>query len=571
MAWYNTYRPQTFEDVTGQDLVKKILQNALAKNSVRHAYLFAGSKGVGKTTLARIFARSLNDVSTNPDASIDIIEMDAASNTGIDDIRNLIESAKITPLSGPYKIFIIDEVHMLSKSAMNALLKILEEPPLYLVFLLATTNPEKLLPTIHSRLTSLKLHNHTESQIIERLSYVSQKEGITIDTDALELVAKKSEGSQRDAINLLETLASYGLESYTSKDVGEILGLIDGDILRDIHAQVVSIYKGKDPDWGTVVSTLESQGTDPDTLLIQFSDYAVTKSFEGDTSLNSLIPHLIDLQSKRLALPSIIALLGILHSYIIPGSLSFSQESSSNPEPKPSKTPPKSAPKKAEPTSPKSTDPTPENTKKPESDVSTVPEVSNSEPMPSPSDSVASKQSLSRSFQALLSSKQCPPMLKMMAGDVAIEGVEGNEVTVSSSNGIFETQLKTKAMSNLIIDHFKDNLGITVTISVTSRASNTPITNTFVSPDSEPDSSLIEVDQPLPEPETLSSLQDSPPHKNETKAGDIFYSVYRELPPEIKDSKIPVITQEIPDPTKESSDDQTDEWEKHSEEMFEFE
>lgn len=234
MAWYNKYRPQTFREVVGQELVKQVLENSLKSGKIKHAYLFCGPKGTGKTTLARIFAHQVNSTTEIPESRIDIFEMDAASNTSIEDIRQLIDNAQKPPLVGKYKIYIIDEVHMLSKPAMNALLKILEEPPAYLIFLLCTTNPEKLIPTVLSRLTKLTLTNHSVENIVQRLKFIAEQESMDIDVEALELIAKRSNGGQRDAINLLETVYSYGLAKYTKQVVGQILGLVPEDLLEQV-------------------------------------------------------------------------------------------------------------------------------------------------------------------------------------------------------------------------------------------------------------------------------------------------------------------------------------------------
>ena len=225
-VWYNSYRPKNFNEVLGQELVVKVLQNAISTGRVKNGYLLSGSRGVGKTTLARIFANNLNDIENNPNCAIDIFEMDAASNTSVDDVRLLIENASTPPLIGKYKIFIIDEVHMLSKSAMNALLKILEEPPVYLLFIFATTNPEKILPTVMSRLIKLELMDHSEANLIKNLESISSKESMDIDKESLIMIAKKSKGGQRDAINYLQTLNEYGLEKYTSSDTASILGVM---------------------------------------------------------------------------------------------------------------------------------------------------------------------------------------------------------------------------------------------------------------------------------------------------------------------------------------------------------
>ena len=304
MAWYNTYRPQSFADVSGQQLVKSVLENAIKSNKIKHGYLLSGPKGTGKTTLARIFANQLNGIATNPEARLDIIELDAASNTGVDSIRQLIESAKTTPFAGKYKIYIIDEVHMLSKSAMNALLKILEEPPQYLVFLLATTNPEKLLPTVQSRLTKLTLTSHTEQDIVDRLSFIATTEGMSINIPSLKIIAKRANGGQRDAINLLETLYSYGLESYDLTQTTALLGLLPTDIL----IQICGVLASAD-NTGIVplIQKIEQLGIDGESFLAQALEFLLENSFLGDTRFDSLILPIAEILDLRLPINTVVS------------------------------------------------------------------------------------------------------------------------------------------------------------------------------------------------------------------------------------------------------------------------
>jgi DNA polymerase III subunit gamma/tau len=313
MAWYNIYRPTKFEDVSGQSIVKSVLQNALLHNKVKHGYLLSGPKGTGKTTLARIFANNLNDLEHNPQASMDIIELDAASNSGVDNIRNLIESAKTAPFAGAYKVYIIDEVHMLSKSAMNALLKILEEPPEYLVFLLATTNPEKLLPTVLSRLTKLTLTSHTLQDIVDRLTFITQKEKMIIDKPSLELIAKRAGGGQRDAINILETLYSYGLDTYTIADTSSLLGLLPIELLSEIATVFVR------QDFAAIkamITKVEKAGLDGESFLGQLLGFLLEQSFEVNGEFDILIIPVAEILDLKLPINTIPASFALIQAKI---------------------------------------------------------------------------------------------------------------------------------------------------------------------------------------------------------------------------------------------------------------
>jgi DNA polymerase III subunit gamma/tau len=310
-VWYNAYRPQQFDEVIGQELAVRVMKNAIDKKRVKNGYLLSGSRGVGKTTLARIFANSLNDVTNNPTASIDIYEMDAASNTSVDDVRLLIENASTPPLVGDYKIFIIDEVHMLSKSAMNALLKILEEPPVYLVFIFATTNPEKILPTVLSRLIKLDLQDHTIDNLIGNLEMIANKEDVKIDKESLELIAKKANGGQRDAINYLQTVSEYNLDKYTTADIASILGIMPNRILEAIIYAVKSKDVTKDYKKSLIANIGKLQIT-PVAMINQLLSKLLDDHFDGNTSNSDLIPALADYASLNLPVSNLVEVIAYL-------------------------------------------------------------------------------------------------------------------------------------------------------------------------------------------------------------------------------------------------------------------
>src|ERR1700761_7006082 len=234
------YRPQPFVDVVGQEHVTQTLSNAIAQKRIAHAYLFCGPRGTGKTTIARIFAKCLNctggpkiDFDDNDSRvqeitegrSLDVLEIDGASNNGVEQVRELRETCKYAPANSPYKIYIIDEVHMLSTAAFNALLKTLEEPPAHVKFMFATTEPEKILPTILSRCQRFDLRRIPSALIIKHLAHIAKLEKVQIEPAALEAIARGAEGGMRDAESTLDQLISFCGEKIEETDVLSMFGL----------------------------------------------------------------------------------------------------------------------------------------------------------------------------------------------------------------------------------------------------------------------------------------------------------------------------------------------------------
>ena len=253
-ALYRVYRPKTFGDVVGQEHIVKTLKNQIKNNNIGHAYLFSGTRGTGKTSTAKIFARAvncLNPINEEPcneceicidtlnDNIMDIVEIDAASNNSVDDIRELRESVKYTPSKAKYKVYIIDEVHMLSQGAFNALLKTLEEPPSYVIFILATTEPHKIPATILSRCQRFDFKRVSSKDIASRMSYICKKENIEAQEKALSLIARNSQGALRDALSILDQCISFGNEKIEYNDVIELLGTVNIDELFELSQSII--------------------------------------------------------------------------------------------------------------------------------------------------------------------------------------------------------------------------------------------------------------------------------------------------------------------------------------------
>nr|WP_314276315.1 DNA polymerase III subunit gamma/tau [uncultured Peptostreptococcus sp.] len=253
-ALYREYRPLVFDDIIGQEHIVKTLKNQIKDNSMSHAYLFCGTRGTGKTTTAKILSRAVNcqvDSKDHPcnecptcvsildSSNLDVIEIDAASNNSVDDIRELRDTVKYTPANSKYKVYIIDEVHMLSQGAFNALLKTLEEPPSYVIFILATTEPNKIPATILSRCQRFDFKRVSVEELMDRMRLICQKEDISIDEDALRIIARNGQGSVRDSLSILDKCLSFGGSTLTGNQVIDLLGGTDPDQLFKIAKSII--------------------------------------------------------------------------------------------------------------------------------------------------------------------------------------------------------------------------------------------------------------------------------------------------------------------------------------------
>ncbi|MCB0473525.1 MAG: DNA polymerase III subunit gamma/tau [Flavobacteriaceae bacterium] len=273
------YRPQTFEDVVGQHAITNTLENAIKNNHLAQALLFTGPRGVGKTTCARILAKRINqaaggEIQPDEDFAFNIFELDAASNNSVDDIRNLTDQVRIPPQTGNYKVYIIDEVHMLSQSAFNAFLKTLEEPPAHAIFILATTEKHKIIPTILSRCQIFDFKRIEVSDIKNYLHQIAVREGIEADDDALHIIAQKADGALRDALSIYDRIVSFSGTNITRKDVAENLSVLDYDTYFNATELILS--------------------NDIPQLLLTFNDI-LARGFDGSHFINGLASHFRDL------------------------------------------------------------------------------------------------------------------------------------------------------------------------------------------------------------------------------------------------------------------------------------
>ena len=291
-ALTRTYRPQSFDDIVSQEHVSNTLKNAIKQDRISHAYMFCGPRGVGKTTMARVLARTINSIDAEVDGeslnqTLNVVEIDAASNNKVDDIHHLRESVRIPPQNGRYKVFIVDEVHMLSKAAFNALLKTLEEPPAHAIFIFATTEPHKVLPTILSRVQRFDFKRISVDEIVSRLKVICKKEDIQIDEESLHVIAKKADGALRDALGLMDQAIAFCGNNIRHDQLIKALNVVGDDQLF----QFISTVEKKDSASGLqLVNDLMQGGVDIQEFLTALTEHLRNLY----VALNSERMHLVD-------------------------------------------------------------------------------------------------------------------------------------------------------------------------------------------------------------------------------------------------------------------------------------
>ncbi|MBR0137200.1 MAG: DNA polymerase III subunit gamma/tau [Erysipelotrichaceae bacterium] len=297
-ALYRKYRPSNFDEVVGQQHIVKTLQNAIENNKLAHAYLFCGPRGTGKTSIAKLLAKTINCTAKKKPcckcdnclqiqegSHPDVVELDAATNNGVDEVRELIEKVKYSPMQGKYKVYIIDEVHMMTNNAFNALLKTLEEPPEYCIFVLATTEPHKVLPTIISRCQRFDFNKIPTNVIEGHLKNICKKEKISISDDALRLIAEIADGGMRDALSVLDQCIAYSQDNITVEDVGAVYGVTTVSEKIELIKQ---IKKRDTSELMNMINSISNRGIDLKRLTIELIDIfkeAVVYSYSKDSSL----------------------------------------------------------------------------------------------------------------------------------------------------------------------------------------------------------------------------------------------------------------------------------------------
>jgi DNA polymerase-3 subunit gamma/tau len=330
------YRPQTFDTVVGQQHITTTLKNAIKNNQLAHAFLFCGPRGVGKTTCARILAKTINCENPQPDGeacnecnscksfndgtSLNIHELDAASNNSVDDIRSLVEQVRFMPQAGKYKVYIVDEVHMLSPSAFNAFLKTLEEPPPYAIFILATTEKHKIIPTILSRCQIFDFKRITTSDTVEHLQEIADKEAIRAEKSALQVIAQKSEGCMRDALSILDKIVSFTNGEVNYQNTLEHLNILD----EDYYFKLLGYLLKQDIGAAMLLyDEINSKGFEGDMVLSGFAEFLRNLLVSKNPKAASLLEVVEGMQEKyaataaQISMSYLVSALNILNEFEI--------------------------------------------------------------------------------------------------------------------------------------------------------------------------------------------------------------------------------------------------------------
>jgi DNA polymerase III subunit gamma/tau len=508
MAWYNIYRPKSFDDVLGQDLVVQILKKAVEAKKIKQAYLFSGTRGVGKTTIARIFARAIIGASPDDMNPLDIAELDGATNNGVDFVRELKESFDQAPLNGSYKVYIIDEVHMFTPQAFSALLKVMEEPPVHLILIMATTHPDKLLPTVRSRLTHFKLYPHSIKDLTTNLKKIAKEQKINITEDGLEYIAHLGRGSQRDAITLFETIASNDLEQYNEGLIRELVGATPAIIVDTTIKWLTSIIKGNE-DTSLQQSLKEfaiKSSVTPKEYYNNLLEELLRFGFEGDIHINNIIKQTLPVFDSNLPIDTLFGAISLLRSHLIEGESSVEKKTKPDP-PEPIKPiepdeynniPPKSANK-----------------------IAQKSKVSNQKPNNRAKDSINIDETLS----SIKQSKDAPMALRMinyLKGDI-----DNNIINLRINTQTWVSILNAPNIQKWLIEMIKLTAGVEGDMRMNIEVEDQKQTEK-VKVVKEEQNDLTETAVPSTDIEL----------KKEDK---IFYKIYSKLPPNMEDKGVQVI------------------------------